>query len=749
MSIVGNGTAAPARRRPWLLLGCAMVSLAEAEVAHAQETANENEIVVTALRRDALLETVPMSVTALSPDRMDQAGVTTIHDLDRVVPGVKVTFNGFATQPAIRGVTSLTNGNGFDNNVAIYVDGFYSPDTVSINGDLANIAGIEVLKGPQGTLYGRNATGGAILIRTLAPSDTLTLKADIGYARFNEISLGGYVSGPLSDSVRFSVAGFHRSSDGYVRLVSPDRPDTTIGDAAPLKQQSVRTKLEADITDRVTATLAYNFGYSSDARGLMFTSIAHTPASIAEPPYRGKTPVTASYNRETYLRARNHEGTLTLAWESDVGKLTSYTGYAKRTISQAFDFDGSYRDITFSDLKRMDWDSFQQAVDFAVSGIENLDLIVGGSYFWEDRRYDPSGIVTYQGPAITVRTNAGAKTEAIAFYASGTYSITPELSLTAGGRWTSEKRSVDLVSYNGAGAITFAPTHREKTFRKFVPSASLRYEIAPRTNVYASFSKGFRSGAFNLSIPASPDLVLPIQPENITAYEIGFKTAQSRLRFDLAAFYYDYKDFHVTASGPNPLCNCNILIFVQNANSAEIYGLDGQLTWNATDRFNITLGAAYLHARYGDFPNATGTGLNPLTALNVNGQTQDWSNKQMARAPDFSGNIGVDYTAPLSGGSLRVSGNLYYTDSFVVSNPSLYGPLAGAQADSQRFRQDAYASLDAQISWTDQSEHTTISLFGRNLTNRNIFQAYSGATFGDYGVYAPPRVYGAKVSYRY
>lgn len=121
---------------------------------------------------------------------------------------------------------------------------------------------------------------------------------------------------------------------------------------------------------------------------------------------------------------------------------------------------------------------------------------------------------------------------------------------------------------------------------------------------------------------------------------------------------------------------------MQNAKSAKIYGVDGQLTWTLIDKLNVMLGGAYLHARYGTFPNATGNGLNVATGLNVGGQTQDWSNQQMARAPDFSGNIGVDYTVPLAGGALRLSGNVSYTDSFVVSNPALYGPLAGGWPSS-------------------------------------------------------------------
>jgi iron complex outermembrane receptor protein len=170
-----------------------------------------------------------------------------------------VNFAGCCTQPAIRGISTLTTGTGFENNVAIYVDGFYSPDNLTINGDLANISSVEVLKGPQGTLWGRNATGGAILINTRQPSKTLTGELDLGVGSFKERLVSGYISGPITDRVRYSVAGYYRKTDGYNKQL--DATGQVVSDKlTPLSQASVRAKVEADITDKLTGTFAYNYG---------------------------------------------------------------------------------------------------------------------------------------------------------------------------------------------------------------------------------------------------------------------------------------------------------------------------------------------------------------------------------------------------------------------------------------------------------------------------------------------------------
>jgi iron complex outermembrane receptor protein len=746
--------------------------------AHAQTPQDRtiDEIVVTAQRRAEVLEDVPMSVTVVTPESLAASGVTSIHDISQVASGVQVNWAGAFTQPAIRGVTSLTNGYG-ENNVAIYVDGFYDSSTVAINQDLANIASIQVLKGPQGALYGRNATGGAILINTLEPSDITTGSAEVTYARFNDRRFKGYFSSPITDKLAFSVAAYWRKSDGWLDFADPAThapagvnpaamPDAD--DPAPLEQRSVRTKLRANITDNLTATLAYNYGYSNSVNGNLYSTYEYRPATLPPAPKFGEV----AYNYDTKQLAKTDEVRLKVEWLTDIGTLTSYTGYTRIVNPLQFDFDGTYADLssTTSNFKQY---TKQQTLDFAINAIDRMDLIIGASFINDDIHADPDNLSTNWvscGPTCPEGRIAGTQqkqaleAEAWAIYIDGTYRATDKLSLSAGARYTDEYKRGEYSSQcviagipgcTVAGAFVFAPTNKYMSFNKLTPRASVRYELAPQTNVYASYSKGFRSGTISLSGAATPDLWLPVDPETIDAYEVGFKTAQGMYRFDIAAFLYDYKDLHVSITRPNPLGpSFGQQTVFQNAKKAEIYGLDGSFDIALLDDFNIRLGATWLHARYKDFDNASGTALNPATGLNVTTR-QNWNGKEMARAPEFSANLGADYTVHLPYGSVLMAANVRYTDSYVINNPSLFGGenLTTGEVypgDKQRYRQDSMTLVNASLTWNAPDEHLYIGVFGTNLTNKKYLVTYTGtAGFGDYGTQAEPRTYGARVGYKF
>ncbi|MFC4594533.1 TonB-dependent receptor [Sphingobium tyrosinilyticum] len=710
------------------------------------DTPNVTHIIVTAQRRQERLEDVPSSIVAVSAETIERAGVVNIQQIGSIAPGVQVNQAGGATQPSIRGITSLTNQVGFENNVALYIDGFYAPDMIALNSDLGNIADVQVLKGPQGTLYGRNATGGAILISTLAPSKTYTGKAEISYGSYDTLTTSAYISGPLTDWLRFGLAGYLRKTDGYLDFAEPTRS----GNAAPIKQQSIRSKVQADLASNFTATLGFNYGLSSDPRGNLFTPRDHiTPATALLP--RATDPMEMSYNYRTANRAKVYEGTLKLEWNTDIGTLTSYSGYARRNSRQDFDTDGTYADIASSENSYRE-DTYQQTLDYAINAINGLDLVVGASYYNDHTRSTPPLHQTTYGPnrAFSFYVDSDLRTEAFAFYADGTIHLSDALSLSLGGRYSDETKKIEMVG-TGALATLLPLTVRRASFDKFTPRASLRYEIAPRTNVYASYSQGFRSGTFPVAVGA-PSLVIPVRPETITSYEIGFKTAQSFFRFDAAAFYYRDKDQFISLT--SQICtsptNCTFTSVLGNAPKAKVYGLEAQLSATPIDGLNIRAGASYLHARFGDFPNAVGTGLNTTTNTNVLNQTQDWSNKQLPRAPDFSGNVGIDYEMALAGGTLLTAVNANYTDSFVIQNLSLYGPLAGPElAGKQRYRQKAYTLVNAQITWTDPSEHLYIGAYARNLTDKRYRLTYNGNSRGDYSTPAWPREIGVKVGYRF
>lgn len=223
------------------------------------------------------------------------------------------------------------------------------------------------------------------------------------------------------------------------------------------------------------------------------------------------------------------------------------------------------------------------------------------------------------------------------------------------------------------------------------------------------------------------------------------------MRFDTAAFYYDYKNIQVGVSRPNPLNPAAPLNLISNAPKAEIYGVDGQITLLPTDGLELNASAAYLHARYKDFPDATGIGVNAATGLNIANQVQNWSGLEMARAPKFSATFGARYEIRnIFGGNLTTNLNYKYTTSYVTNNPSVFGPLAGAAlARKQRYRQGAYNVVNLSADWTDAGDHFVVGVFGNNIFGADYRLSYTGSATGDYGTWSSPATYGARLGYKF
>lgn len=706
------------------------------------------EVVVTAQRREQRLEEVPLSIVPLRAEDLERAGVTNMHNLGEITPGVQINHAGAFSQPAIRGVSSLTTGNGVENNVALYVDGFYEPNNNIIAMDLANLAGIEVLKGPQGTLYGRNATGGAILLNTLAPSDTFTGNLSATYGRFDDRRINGFLSGPISDRVRYSVSAYFRKMDGYIELSDPDRPGRGSGKYVPTEHRSVRAKLEVDLTENLVATLGYNYTFVDERRGILFTPFEYVAPTVAAPPARALDRDMTSYNSRTEQPVSIHQGTLKLEWATGMGTLSSYTGFSSASPDSDFDIDGTYVDQLRA-VSRAEQDTFQQAVDFNLDVWDDWNIVLGGLYYKDEYHLDFQALFAGN---LAQRLDTSLDTEAIALYLDATYDVTDKLSVNFGGRYSYEEMTAFHHSVAGNGFEIFAPTKKSEDFDQFTPRVSVRYELAERTNIYATYSKGFRSGTFSLSGAPTPALWQPLDAEIIDAFEVGLKVVRPRYRFDVAAFYYDYQDLHVSTTQPAPGGGGALVTVFENADEAEIYGVDGQVEISLSDELTLRMGAAWLEAEYTKFPNASGIGLNIDTGLNVSNQEQDWSGQEMARAPNFSGNLGLTYETPLvggAGGHLMLSGNVSYSDSYVVNNPSVYGPMAGALADKQRYRQSATTLVSATATWTDPSERYRVRLFGTNLTNEEYFTVHTGGGDGDRGNFEQPRSYGVQVSYQF
>lgn len=796
-----------ARSRMWLFAGLSVAALAwtapgqaqSAPKASAADSGDGNEIIVTAQRRSERLVDVPASVVSISGDKLIESGITRFQDFGQSVAGVQIGVTGPLTQPAIRGISTTTAGTGAENNVGVYIDGFYQASQNQINQDLANLRSVEVLKGPQGALYGKNATGGAILINTLTPGNELKGKLTVSYGKLADRNASAYISIPvIRDFVAFSVTGNYHKNHGYIKDINcfadpvnrtvpgPGTGSTHNCRTAPFESRSVRVKAKVNYFSNFSVTYGYNYYYVFDGRTLAYQLYDHPSATIksvlagtAAQPFKQAFLMRDRTSLNTQPVVKNHGDEYTALAELDLdemGKLTSRTSYAVEKGGPGnFDIDASPVDsqtISTISLKK----TFIQSVDYAYSG-DKLTVLLGGMYFHQVEksrlsRTTSANARTAANPlGILALSKAYLNTpDSYSGYIDVTYNLSDKLFLTAGGRYTSETKSAGSFAARAPfnfgsdvnSAVFFSqrgPGQPPRTkFNNFTPRAVLRYNVDDGFNVYASYSKGFKSGTYN----TAANNILPVKPETVNAFEVGAKLRRSTFRVEASGFYYDYKNLQISKTVLNPV-TLQLQSGINNATSSRIYGVDLSGEVNLTREFNFQAGIAYLHARYRKFPDATGTDtiINPgqpnhMTQVTSSRFPQDWSGLPAVRAPTWSANFSATYSVDLAGGTLKFVGSGYATTKYAPKDDSLIrfvnpdgSPIAGQTLGKRRYVQPAYATFNALVNWTDPSDTYTIGAYLRNVTNTRYRITYTSSAAGDYATFSEPRTYGIQVSAKF
>jgi iron complex outermembrane receptor protein len=729
------------------LAAAGVPAIAQAQQASGSSGSAVEQIVVTAQRRTQLLEEVPISISAFSAQDLVNADVKDLRNLQTVVPSLQVSSTGVFTQLAIRGITSTALGPGIENNIAVYIDGNYQPDSAALGSDFANVADIQVLKGPQGTLYGRNATGGALLITTQGPSsDKLIANVMAGYGNLNDRRVQGYLGVPLGNGWSFGVGAYYRANDGYIHNVF------TNSDGAPFKDVEIRSKLKWEPTSDLTFEAGFNYFYKSDPLNLAYTVVDHAllPAlyglSPSGPLYTTQPDHTA-LNPNPSFTVKLKESTFHANWKSPVGTFDSHTSYQDEQPFFDNDYDGTAVDFTRipATFKRH---TFEEQLDYNVQPISSL-VVQAGVFYFHDRSSDHPFVYTVNPPAIPTYTlydesNVAMLTKSYAGYIDLSWEVVPHLFLSGGARYTHDDRTVsayyvsNLFAAFTPGYPILAPPTNIK-YNSGTPRANIRYEFAPQTDVYASFSQGFKSGTFNTVATTTAGLTTPVRPEHVTAYEVGFKTAVDNVRFDTAAYYYKYRDLQVTAL--TTASDGSVLVNLTNAARAKIWGLEASGTWAATSQLNIHAGVAYTHARYASFPAASVTIPGPGGFENTTG-TQDFGGKRLARAPDFTANISVDYTMQVGQGDLKFSGNAYYTSKYAPTADD-YDPATG---DPYYYDKGyAVANIAVAYNWS----HYTVRGYVDNITGTRFNILNQASAYGHEVVRSAPTTYGFQLSYAY
>ena len=722
------------------------------------------EIIVTAEKRDTDLQTTPIAITALSGETLDLHQIRDLFDLQTLVPNFKMGAAQGIAQINIRGIGGTDFLPGYEGEVAVNLNQVYVSRPISQEAGLFDVADIEVLRGPQGTLYGRNATGGAVNVATTLPTNELTGDMHVTAGNFDEVRLEGGIGGPIADNLLLRVAGFRDYHDGYGNnVITHNEVDDKDqfgfrGTLMWTPMSSLKATLYAEYTDEHDHQGAFHYFGAAGTTGI--------PGALELPPLfqvQGGFAPANSRDVANQLDPQFHLQTTALTgvldWDNDAFSVKSITGYRKQESAFLFDLDGG------SELNAFEVEgeqAHQVSEELQLHYDTNtLHLTAGGYYFHEVDAFSPgqvvvseavadviipgffaapTGLVTLGDENATLTTNAGAA------FGQATYSITEAFSVTAGVRYSIEtKRIVDqfvidipsFPPYPGANPIPPGTVVPSATFDSTTPKFGAQYQIDPNTFVYASYSQGFKSGGFDVAV-ANPK---PFQPEKLTDYEIGIKTMHlnHRLRVDLDGFYYDYKDLQVNQI-------VGITNQTGNAATARDYGVEAETDFQVTDALLLSATSAWTHARYGHYcgPDPALPALATPTSCAVNGvlpaSEADYAGHALNNAPDYQATFDAQYSWKIgSDQKISLRGETEYSSRFYFTpgNHALLSQTAYVKGN-------AFLTYDISSSWALTGY---VRNMGDTTTKTSAFTATPFLFNPVVGSLAPPRLIGIEVRY--
>lgn len=717
---------------------------ASAQAAASGDGARLDEIIVTAQKRSENLQDVPIAVSAVSSEQIQSLNIKTARDLGNVVPGLIYSQAGGTTQTFLRGIgTTITQVNA-DPSVATYIDGVYISLSTVTAINLADIASVEVLKGPQGTLYGRNATGGAISLTTRSPRDKFEGSAYATVANFERREVGGSLSGPIANHLYLGVYGSFDRRQPYSELQNAPgvaKPDVRDHDF----QGSARGKLVYDDDDKLRVVLSGDitrYGalqdmawrqLQRDAEGYGSTTIGRRAVvNPGEYSFSTNAPVDNNWTAKG--------GSLRIDYDLGAVKLASISAYRDNRSYTNADGDGTDAAVA-AVVVALTNKSKQLTQEFQIQSDNSgpLKWILGAFYYNDKGKLDPFHI---QPPSFDQTITAGANTESVSGYGQATWMVTDQLGFTLGGRYTDETKDytggVSVRTAAPAAPVVTRFAARSSRYKNFNPRIGVEYHLGDNTMLFANYSQAFKSGVFNLN--GTTDLAIgPVDPEELDAYEGGFKSElfDRRLRLNTTYFHYDFKNLQVQTIDRNGISS------LQNAAAAESDGLDIDSEFAVTSRLRATAKILLLDSTYKSFPAFQGKiPRDPNTPGSTRGGNIDvpggvnLTGKRAARSPKFTGSFGGNYTFPFSnGGELVVNGNVFHSSSFNF-NPDA------------TVRQDAYSTVSGSIEYSPPGKAWAVSVWSNNIGDAYYYTYKQINANGTYGIPAASRTFGATVRVR-
>tara|TARA_R110002096_G_scaffold195693_2_gene378376 strand:+ start:16404 stop:18509 length:2106 start_codon:yes stop_codon:yes gene_type:complete len=638
-------------------------------IAWGQAAANSgsllDEVVVTAQKRESNLQDTPLSISALSGDTMQKIGIDTIEDFQFFVPGVTVTNDSMAIVN-IRGIGTSAFGVATDPSTTVHIDGIYQPRPTTGYMDMFDVERVELLRGPQGVLFGRNSTGGTLNIVSKMPTEEFEGAVSFTAGNLDKFAFDGTISGALSDKVRGRFTLRQNKRDGrYTDIVTGatyQDQDTIAARATFVFDLSDDFSLEVrgDVNnDDETGFPAVRAGYEQD----IIDAGATIPIGEDNVAFD-----TAPVNKtDTW-------GLSTVAtWEGSDYTFKSLTSFRKSEVDQVIDADATdlfLFDIGFTENSR----SLTQELQLFNTNPDRLEWIVGIFFLNEDG----DGGIDILFPDPTIIIGERNTTNAYAVFGQATYHITDRLRATAGARYSLERKNYSFsTAVNGAVVDAGAPSD---DWDSVTPSFALAYDITDDVMGYLSATKGFKSGGFQLGDAGSFD------PEELWSYEAGVKSTlmDGRMRANVGVFSYDYTNLQVVEF-------IGGVATTSNAGKASVEGVEAEFALRVTDNFDINGTVAVMDSKYDLFFEGG----------------EDFSGNRLANAPDLTYTVGAQYIVDLNNGaSVALRGDYAFRDDVDFKRNNL-----------AQFRSDSYSILNARATYITGDQRWELSVYGRNLTD--------------------------------
>lgn len=704
-----------------------------------------SDIVVTASRTgETSAQRTPIAMSVFSADRLDNSLVLNVKDLVAVAPGLNVAQVTASAVIYMRGIGSSNVFGGSDPSVTTQLDGVYIARAFGQFQDFVDVERLEVLRGPQGTLYGRNAIGGTINIISRKPSNEFTGEAQIAIGNYDAVTAQAFVAGPLvEDKVQASLAASYVRRDDYFDNIVPGRPGT--GNA---NRGGVRGQLRILPTDTLELITRADWSKGNER----FDSYNHLlvpyrPGGVNAAPLANsvvgdyhKLALNSPQYNETEFWGVSQEINLEL---SPVLALKSLTAYRRSSYDLRVDSDGT--ELRAAEAGQAETSrQFSQEFNLTLN-TERFNGVLGLFYFYDKTSTDLfansfASPTTPPAAAFGIATTPDSFTDSVAAFAQGTFKVTPELGLTAGIRYTRDKKRIEQ-NFNRRSLATGLSTpgfpfvfELERSFDAWTPKVGVDWQVRPELLVYGSVTRGFKSGG--TSIFANNPADLSFEPETIWSYEGGIKSdlLGRRLRVNVSAFRYDYKDLQVQSLvAPG-------VVAIRNAADARVTGAELEVTARPVDALTLTANYALLDAEYRSFPAASVPGqLVPFLAGDPNfspaTRTYDASGNRLNAAPKHQLSGSAQLNFDLADGKAFVRGEYYYQSRvwYDASNAPI-------------FSQRPYDLVNASVGWTSDDRLWNAQIIGKNLANKEYLITIAANGLVPAGLAGAPRTVAFQVT---